>query len=102
MTAQPRAYHLLVDLWHRVDVLPRIPQAMVSRPSPQRTKTVQDASVTSHGGAVLHEFPPEGYKGHRAVRETHYIREKIVREGNSGPPLCVFFPLPPPPLRPAP
>lgn len=55
------------------------------RPSP-RTKTLRDAAVTGHGGAVLYEFRPD-YKGHRAVRETHYLREKIVRKGNSGPPL---------------
>lgn len=51
----------------------------------QRTKTVQDASVLAAQNSILYEFPV--HKGHRAVRETHYLREKSVREGKSGPPL---------------
>lgn len=51
----------------------------------QRTKSVQEASVFDAEGSILYEFPQ--YKGHRAVRETHYLSSKTVRDGKSGPPL---------------
>lgn len=51
----------------------------------QRTKYVHDASVRDEHGSILFEFPM--YKGHRAVRETHDLKEQNVREGRSGPPL---------------
>lgn len=40
------------------------------------------AGQTRH---VLYEF--HTYKGHKTVKETHYINSKSVREGKSGPPL---------------
>lgn len=51
----------------------------------QRTKWVQDASVLAAEEAILYEF--HNYNGHRAVRETHYLDKKVVRDGKSGPPL---------------
>lgn len=87
-------YHLILDLWHRVSVdmsgPPTMPvysswQRWLSPRPTQRSKTVQDASVIAHEGAIVYEFPV--HKGHRAVQETHYLREQSVREGRSGPPL---------------
>lgn len=94
MTAQPQVYHLILDLWNRVSVdmpgLQTMPvcsswQRWLSPRPTQRSKTVQYASVIAHEGAIVYEFPV--HKGHRAVRETHYLRDRSVREGKSGPPL---------------
>lgn len=55
----------------------------------QRTKSVQQTSILGAEQAILYDFPT--HKGHRAVRETHYLNKKIVRDGKSGPPLCVNY-----------
>ncbi|KAF3763872.1 hypothetical protein M406DRAFT_323355 [Cryphonectria parasitica EP155] len=59
-----------------------------ARPT-QRTKSVQNATVPSAGDAILYEFPV--HNGLRAVRETHYLSNKTVRDGKSGPPLHIHL-----------
>lgn len=60
-------------------------QYWLSRRPTQRTKWVQDATVFGPEDAILYDFP--NHNGNRAVRETHYLSKKIVRDGKSGPPL---------------
>lgn len=66
----------------------KLQQFLSPRPS-QLTKSVQHDAVFSAGEDILYEFPV--HKGHRTVRETHYLSKKSVRDGKSGPPLYVIF-----------
>lgn len=65
----------------------KLQQFLSPRPL-QRTKSIQDDAVVSAGEDILYEFPT--HQGHRAVRETHYLSKKSVRDGKSGPPLYVI------------
>ena len=52
----------------------------------QRTNTSHQPAVLAADGAALFEFKKED-DGRWVVVETHYMDNKIVREGRSGPPL---------------
>lgn len=67
----------------------RIQQWLSPRPA-QRTTTAHDASVTAPEGAILYDFV-RNTTGLAAVRETHYLSNKGVREGKSGPPLHIHL-----------
>jgi len=52
----------------------------------QRTNTSRQKAVLAADDAALFEFKKEN-DGRWVVVETHYMNNKIVREGRSGPPL---------------
>ena len=52
----------------------------------RRTATTSESRILAAHDAALFEFSKEE-EGHWMVRETHYIDNKIVRDGLSGPPL---------------
>ena len=52
----------------------------------QRTVTSSEHHILGPHGAALYEFLADN-NGRWTVRETHYINNRIVREGLSGPPL---------------
>lgn len=56
----------------------------------RRTTTAHDASVMSAEDAIKYDFV-KNQAGLSAVRETHYISKKTVREGRSGPPLHIHL-----------
>ncbi|KAK2609449.1 hypothetical protein N8I77_002946 [Diaporthe amygdali] len=56
----------------------------------QRTTTAHDASVTTAEDAILYDFVKNN-AGLSAVRETHYLSKKVVRDGKSGPPLHIHL-----------
>lgn len=65
-------------------------QQWLSPRAAQRTTTAHDASVTAPEGAILYDFV-KNTAGLSAVRETHYLSNKGVREGKSGPPLHIHL-----------
>lgn len=67
----------------------RLQQWLSPRPA-QRTTTAHHASVLAPEDAIMYNFVHNG-AGLPAVRETHYIRNKGVREGRSGPPLHIHL-----------
>ncbi|KAI0125621.1 hypothetical protein BJ170DRAFT_684881 [Xylariales sp. AK1849] len=56
----------------------------------ERTNSALQPTVYSRGDAILYEFLTED-DGRRAVRETHYWSNKLVRDGLSGPPLHIHL-----------
>ncbi|KAK7729332.1 hypothetical protein SLS63_006205 [Diaporthe eres] len=67
----------------------RLQQWLSPRPA-QRTATAHHASVTAPEDAILYGFVKNA-AGLSAVRETHYLSNKGVREGKSGPPLHIHL-----------
>lgn len=67
----------------------RLQQWLSPRPA-QRTTTAHDASVSAPEGAILYDFVRNA-AGLSAVRETHYLGKKVVRDGKSGPPLHIHL-----------
>ncbi|KAH8767421.1 hypothetical protein F5883DRAFT_522015 [Diaporthe sp. PMI_573] len=67
----------------------RLQQWLSPRPA-QRTTTAHQASVLAPEDAIMYDFVKNA-AGLSAVRETHYIRNKGVREGKSGPPLHIHL-----------
>jgi uncharacterized cupin superfamily protein len=67
----------------------RLQQWLSPRPA-QRTTTAHEASVFAPEDAVLYNFI-QNAEGLSAVRETHYISNKVVRGGRSGPPLHIHL-----------
>ncbi|KAK3320795.1 hypothetical protein B0T19DRAFT_478005 [Cercophora scortea] len=63
-------------------------QLWLSPRPPQRTDTSQDAAVLGMHDDVLYNFRTDA-DGRRVVQETHFIKNKSVREGLSGPPLHI-------------
>ncbi|KAI1119039.1 hypothetical protein F5Y14DRAFT_396263 [Nemania sp. NC0429] len=52
----------------------------------RRTETPAEGRVLSPFGAALYEFFTRE-DGHMIVKETHYANNKVVQNGQSGPPL---------------
>lgn len=67
----------------------RLQQWLSPRPV-QRTTTAHDASVIAPEDAIMYDFV-KNRAGLSAVRETHYLSKKVVREGKSGPPLHIHL-----------
>lgn len=55
-------------------------------PRPQRSVIASDSCIYSSDKAARFEFLKED-DGRWVVRETHYIDNKLVKDGLSGPPL---------------
>ena len=62
-------------------------QLWLSPRPPQRTNTSNQSAILAADGVALFEFKKENNDGRWVVVETHYMDNKIVREGRSGPPL---------------
>lgn len=67
----------------------RLQQWLSPRPA-QRTTTAHDASVAAPEDAITYDFV-RNTAGLHAVRETHHLSNKAVREGGSGPPLHIHL-----------
>lgn len=67
----------------------RLQQWLSPRP-PQRENTAHQASIFTPEDAIKYDFV-KNTEGLSAVRETHRIRDKGVREGKSGPPLHIHL-----------
>lgn len=67
----------------------RLQQWLSPRP-PHRTTIAHDATVTAPEDAILYDFLTNA-ACLSAVRETHYLSNKGVREGKSGPPLHIHL-----------
>ena len=66
--------------------LPRSWQLWLSPRPLQRTNTSAQSAILAEHGAALFEFKKDD-DGSWVVVETHYMDNKLVREGQSGPPL---------------